>query len=132
MQLKPEKHLYEYAVMRYVPDVERGEFVNVGLIMLCKRQRWLKMKVELPEDKLALYRCPHSIEEIERQLKGFTDLATDSIMADRNKLAEFPAEERFRWITAQKSACLQTSRPHPGMTADLEATFNKLFATLVE
>lgn len=48
-----DKHLYEYAVIRYVPRVEREEFINVGLIMMCKRRRWLRVELWIDERKMA-------------------------------------------------------------------------------
>ena len=128
MPSMPERNLYEYAVIRYVPDVEREEFVNVGLAMMCKRRRWMRVEVKLPTARLGAFKCPHTLEEIEEQLRGFTRLTEKR----GHPFAEFPVEERFRWLTAQKSACLQTSRPHPGLTDDLDATFNRLFAQLVD
>lgn len=125
----PENNLYEYAIVRYVPDVERGEFVNIGLIMMCKRRNWLRLAVSLPRHRLDAFRCPHSHEEILSQLKGMERVADMTIKS--GPMADYRAEERFRWLTAWKSACIQTSRPHPGMTTDLDATFRELFESLV-
>ena len=52
-----DKHLYEYAVIRYVPRVEREEFINVGLIMMCKRRRWLRVELWIDERKMAVHDC---------------------------------------------------------------------------
>ena len=124
-----EKYVYEYAVIRYVPRVEREEFLNVGILMMCKRLKWIKAEIFLDPKKLAVYDCAHSIEEIRDQLSGFLKIAA----GDRTggPLAELPVEERFRWLSAVKSACLATSRPHPGLTSDPEATFTRLFAEQV-
>lgn len=123
-------NLYEYAVVRYLPDAERGEFVNIGLVMMCKRRRWIRMATLLPEKRLAaLSGCCHTSDEINTQLEGLRRVADSRLSA--GPFAGFPVEERFRWITASKSACIRTSRPHPGVTDDLDATFDRLFATLV-
>lgn len=124
------KHLYEYAVIRYVPRVEREEFINVGLIMMCKRQRWLRVRTLIPELKMAQYSCSLSPAELHAQLALFRGVGA----AERTHgpMALLEAEERFRWLTAVKSSCLQTSRPHPGTTSDLDAEFNRLFSELVE
>lgn len=124
-----EPLVYEYAVIRYVPDVEREEFVNVGLLMMCKRRRWVKARVRLVAERLATFPAAHTTEEIELQLATFTRTAEGA--PEAGPVGQLPAEERFRWLTAVKSACLQTSRPHPGLTNDLEATFERLFSTLV-
>ncbi len=130
MPSKPESNLYEYAVVRYLPDAERGEFVNIGLVMMCKRRRWIRMATLLREDRLAaLGGLCHTSDEIEAQLEGLRRVADRKLSA--GPFADFPVEERFRWITASKSACIRTSRPHPGLTDDLDATFDRLFTTLV-
>lgn len=120
-----EMHVYEYAVIRYVPRVEREEFVNVGLLMMCKRLKWIKAEIHLDAAKLSVFNCAHTIGEIERQLAGFANVASGDRTA--GPMAELPVEERFRWLSAVKSACLATSRPHPGLTSDPDATFDRLF-----
>lgn len=124
-----EKHVYEYAVIRYVPRVEREEFINVGLLMMCKRLKWINAEIYIDPAKLAVFNCAHSIEEIRNQFDGFIKVAS----GDRSggPMAELPVEERFRWLSAVKSGCLATSRPHPGLTSDPEATFLHLFAEQV-
>lgn len=129
MPKMPENSLYEYALVRYVPDEERGEFVNIGLIMMCKRRNWLRLAINLPATRLDAFRCPHTHEEIMSQLQGMVRVADMTVKS--GPFAEYRAEERFRWLTAWKSACLQTSRPHPGMCRNLDETFDRLFSSLV-
>lgn len=125
-----EQNKYEYAVLRYVPRVEREEFVNVGLAMMCKRRRWIKVAILLPEGKLSAM-CPETdCEGLARQLQAFVDIAEGKHEA--GPVAQYPVEERFRWISAVKSSIIQTSRPHPGLCEDLEETFSRLFTELVE
>lgn len=121
--------LYEYAVIRFVPDIEREEFINVGLILMCKRCRWIKVMISVSRMRVEAFAPECDIDELERQLSMFTSIAA----ADKahGPIATLEAEERFRWLTAVKSACLQTSRPHPGLTDDLDATFERLFKELV-
>ncbi len=124
-----ELNKYEYAVVRYVPRVEREEFINVGLAMMCKRRRWIKVGICIPEGKLCAM-CPDTDKEIlARQLQAFVDIAEGKRGA--GPVAQYPVEERFRWISAVKSSVIQTSRPHPGLCEDLEATFKTLFEELV-
>ena len=122
-------YIYEYALIRYIPSVERGEFINVGLVMMCKRLKRVRVKTHIDRRRLEAFRCPHSIEEIERQLEAFS-LICDADASGR-QLSSLPAEERFRWLTAVRSACIRTSRPHPGVTLDFDNTFNRLFTDLV-
>ena len=106
-----DKHLYEYAVIRIVPKIEREEFINVGLIMFCKRPKFIKARYHVNEEKLRLF--------------------TSDIDKDGGPIASLDIPERFRWLTAIRSASIQTSRPHPGFSNDLEQTFERLFQELV-
>ncbi len=124
-----ELNKYEYAVVRYVPRVEREEFINVGLAMMCKRRRWIKVGICIPEGKLCAI-CPDVDKELlARQLQAFIDIADGRRGA--GPVAQYPVEERFRWISAVKSSVIQTSRPHPGLCEDLDTTFERLFQELV-
>jgi len=124
-----EPHLYEYAVVRVVPKVEREEFLNVGLILFCKRQRYIRMEYKINEAKLNL--CATEIElcDINTYLESFQNTANGTKAGGRIGQLETP--ERFRWLTAVRSSVLQTSRPHAGMCENLEETFERLFKELV-
>lgn len=124
-----ELNKYEYAVVRYVPRVEREEFVNVGLAMMCKRRRWIKVGILIPEGKLFAMSPDTNKDILARQLQAFVDIAEGKRGA--GPVAQYSVEERFRWISAVKSSVIQTSRPHPGVCEDLEATFTRLFEELV-
>lgn len=123
--------IYEYSVVRYVPHIEREEFVNVGLLMMCKRRRWLRCGIELDEDRIKGFDRGADIDSLRCQLAMF-DPASEV-------LSDCTPEERFRWMSAVKSSVIQTSRPHPGLieceSADaetaLEATFRRLMHDLV-
>ncbi|MDE7153903.1 MAG: DUF3037 domain-containing protein [Muribaculaceae bacterium] len=118
--------VYEYATLRYVPDIEREEFINVGLLMMCKRKRWYRCEVHLCADRLRALDPDVDIDMLREQLNMFRP--------DSPALADCPVEERFRWFTAVKSSMLQTSRPHPGLVdnaADLDPTFIRLFHKMV-
>lgn len=128
MPAKPGKHLYEYAVVRYVPRVEREEFVNVGLIMMCKRRRWLRVQLNIDRDKVRAIYAAADLDSAERQLQSFVEVAEGRGL----HTAGLETHERFRWLTAVRSACIATSRPHPGLCDNLEETFARLFSELVE
>ncbi len=128
MQSAPVRHLYEYAVIRYLPRVERGEFVNVGLIMMCKRRRWIRVEISCDDRRLEALFPDADIYQLKRQLESFIDIAAGT---GTSPIATLEAHERFRWLTAVRSASITTSRPHPGNTPDLDHTFNRLFAQLV-
>lgn len=120
-----EKHLYEYAVVRYVPNIARREFINVGLLMMCKRQRWLRFAKKIDYEKITPFNPPHTRNEIDNALAQFEQVVTTGQLTPASET--LPPEERFRWLTAVKSCAIQTSRPHPGLTDDLDLTFRKLF-----
>ena len=124
-----EKFLYEYAVIRVLPVVEREEFLNVGIIVFCKKANFIKVYFNVNQDKLNCFSNDVDIEEL------FLNLASMQKIADGNKEAGLIAQQdipsRFRWLTAVRSSAIQTSRPHPGLSNDLEQTTLKLFEELV-
>lgn len=123
-----ENLLYEYAVVRYLPRVEREEFVNVGLVMMCKRRRWIKVRFCVDAARILAFHPGADVEMLASQLEGFEAIAGGKA---GGVLSGLEPHERFRWLTAVRSACIATSRPHPGLTPDLDATFDRLFAELV-
>ena len=123
------KHLYEYAVIRFVPRVEREEFINVGIIMFSKRARFIKARYQVDEKKLRLFSSELDMDSLYASLKVFDRICSGT--AGGGPIASMDIPERFRWLTAVRSSSIQTSRPHPGFSTDLEVTFEKLFAELV-
>lgn len=124
-----EQKLYEYAVIRLVPRPEREEFFNVGLILFSKKEKFIKVKIHLCEEKLRLLDPSIDLDEVKKHLDSFVKIANGDKSA--GSIAQLEIPERFRWLTAVKSAVIQTSRPHPGATLDLEKTFERLFEELV-
>jgi hypothetical protein len=124
-----EKHLYEYAVIRVVPVVEREEFINVGVIVLCKRAKFLQVLLDVNENKIKALCKDIDMEQLKENLDAFCRIAEGK--KGCGPIAELDQVSRFRWLTAVKSATIQTSRPHPGLTDNLEITTKKLFEELV-
>ena len=120
-----DKHLYEYAVIRIVPKIEREEFINVGLIMFCKRPKFIKARYHVDEKKLRLFTSDIDKESLCTNLHVFDKICSGA--KDGGPIASLDIPERFRWLTAIRSASIQTSRPHPGFSNDLEQTFERLF-----
>ena len=123
------KHLYEYAVIRFVPRVEREEFINVGIIMFSKQACFIKARYQVDEKKLRLFSSELDMDSLYAALKVFDHICSGAKSA--GPIAAMDIPERFRWLTAVRSSSIQTSRPHPGFSCDLEATFEKLYAELV-
>ena len=133
MQSKPEncseapRHLYEYAVVQLTPRVDRGELINVGIVMMCKRRRRVWARINFPRELVRLLDPEADLDAIEAQLRSFELIAAGC----PGPIGELEAHERFRWLTAVRSACITTSRPHPGLTPDLDATFDHLYRQYV-
>ena len=108
-----DKHLYEYAVIRIVPKIEREEFINVGLIMFCKRPKFIKARYHVDEKKLRLFTSDIDKESLCTNLHVFDKICSGA--KDGGPIA----------------SSIQTSRPHPGFSNDLEQTFERLFQELV-
>ncbi|MES2484620.1 MAG: DUF3037 domain-containing protein [Bacteroidota bacterium] len=124
-----DRHLYEYAVIRVVPRVEREEFVNAGIIVFCKRQKFIKVLFTINEVKLNIL-CPDlDTEQLKRNLESFERIAHGA--KDGGPIAQMEFAERFRWLTAVRSSVIQTSRPHPGLCLNLELKTEALFKEIV-
>jgi hypothetical protein len=124
-----EKNLYEYAVIRVVPRVEREEFLNVGIILFCKRAKFIKMLYAVNEAKLMLFSDDFDLEQLELNLSSFQKIAHGG--KEGGPIGAFDIPSRFRWLTAIRSSAIQTSRPHTGLCTDLEKTAQRLFDELV-
>lgn len=124
-----DKHLYEYAVIRVLPRVEREEFLNVGIILFSKSAKYIKVRYAINEQKLLLFSDDLDIEQLRLNLESFEKIAH----GDKNggPIAQLDIPSRFRWLTAVRSSVIQTSRPHPGFCGNLEGTIDRLFTELV-
>ena len=103
----PEKIIYEYCLLRYVPDLERGEFVNVGLMMMSKRHRWMRVGLHVDKERIERLSPKADISRLRTQL--------GALRPEGVPFPDLPAEERYRWMAAVKSAIIQTSPSHPGI-----------------
>lgn len=124
-----EKHLYEYAVIRLLPQVEREEFINVGIILFCKRMQFIRVYCAINEEKLRVFCGEIDMEQVRLNLQSLEHIAMGA--PDCGPVARLDVPSRFRWLTAVRSSSIQTSRPHPGLTNDLEKTAQRLFEELV-
>lgn len=120
-----EKHLFEYAVIRVVPRVEREEFLNVGVILYCKDQKFLQSKCDLNESRLAAFSKDIDADEIKENLRAFGEISAGS--KEGGPIGKLDIASRFRWLTATRSTVVQTSKVHPGFTDDALATLGRLF-----
>jgi hypothetical protein len=117
--------IFEYALIRVVPRIERGESINVGVIVYSKSFRYLRTKIDLNENRLIALAPGADIPAIRGALRAFERACTDG------PLAEQTLGERFRWLTAPRSAIVQPGPVHAGVTDNPSADLDRLFDSLV-
>lgn len=125
-----EKNLFEYAVIRVVPRVEREEFMNVGVILYCSAQRFLKCAFDIDEKKLQSFSSTINLEELKQRMEAFCNICEGA--AKGGPIGKLPIASRFRWLTATRSTVVQTSPVHPGMCNNATETLQKLHDQLVK
>ena len=124
-----EKHLFEYAVIRIVPRVEREEFLNIGVVLYCSRQKFLQTMFVLEEERLRAFSSGPDIRELGEYLDAFSRICKGG--PEAGPIGKLPVAERFRWLTAARSTILQTSKVHPGFCRDAGEMLEKLYLQLV-
>lgn len=125
-----ENHLFEYAVVRIVPRVEREEFLNVGVIVYCAAEKFLQIKYHINKHRLQNFSAEVELNEIEKRLDVFEKICAGN--SNGGTIATLPIASRFRWLTAAKSTIVQTSAVHPGLCDDAQKKLDKLFIEMVE
>ena len=128
--MPPALHLFEYAVLRVVPRVEREEFLNMGVVLFCRSQCFLQCRFALPADRLLAFAgAGLDLADLAARLRAFEKICEGRRAG--GPIGQLGAAERFRWLTATRSTVLQTSAVHPGLCADAPATLARLFQELV-
>ncbi|HVU55977.1 MAG TPA: DUF3037 domain-containing protein [Puia sp.] len=125
----PDSHLFEYAVLRVVPRVEREEFLNVGVILYCPKQKFLQTIFTLDEDRLKAFFPAIDIPEVRQHLEAFRHIALGD--PEGGPIGALDIASRFRWLTATRSTILQTSKVHPGFCGDPAGALQRLHQQLV-
>ncbi|MGJ6960979.1 DUF3037 domain-containing protein [Streptosporangium sp. G11] len=121
------KDVYEYAIIRVVPRVERGELINAGVLLYCQPRGYLCARVELDEARLRALDAGVDLDGVRHAL-GAYQRTCDS---DSGPLTKEPLGSRFRWLTAPRSTIVQTGPVHAGLTADPETELEHLVTRLV-
>jgi len=124
-----DNQLFEYAVIRLVPRVDREEFLNVGVILYCAKQQFLKTLFQLDAGRITSLYPEIDVEIIRKHLETFQLICRGD--AGAGPIAKLPIAERFRWLTATRSTIIQVSKVHPGFCTDAEETLDKLYRQLV-
>jgi Protein of unknown function (DUF3037) len=123
-------HLFEYAVLRVVPRVEREEFLNVGVILYCSAEGFLQTRCHLPEARLRAFAGPGlDLEDLRARLRAFERVCQGR--REGGPIGQLAVASRFRWLTAMRSTIVQTSPVHPGLCQDAATMLNRLYEQLV-
>jgi hypothetical protein len=120
---------FQYAMVRVVPRVERGEAVNAGVVLFCRPKRFLGARTELDAALLAALAPGCDPAEVRAQLETVEAVADGR--AEGGHVATMPQSERFHWLTAPASTVLQLSAVHTGLTDDPAGELDRLFEELV-
>lgn len=124
-----EACLYDYAVIRVVPRVEREEFINVGVIVSCRTRQFLEARFELDEARLRAFSPDLDIEGLRAHLTSLQRICAGGDEA--GPIGRLPQRERFHWLVARRSTVLQTSPVHTGRCGDPVAVIEHLMRTMV-
>jgi Protein of unknown function (DUF3037) len=119
------REIFEYALIRVVPRIERGESVNVGVIVYAKSFRFLRTKIDLNEPRLKALDPTTDLTAVRAALRAFERACTEGPLAEQTQ------GERFRWLTSPRSGILQPGPVHAGVTDAPQADLDRLFSALV-
>ena len=124
-----QRHVFEYAIIRVLPRVERGEFINVGVVFYSKRLDFLEAKIEVNEKRLMALHPEADLQEIKDHLRSFEQICKGTQTSSPIAALDLPS--RFRWLTAKRSTVIQASELHPGLCVDAKETLELLFEKMV-
>ena len=125
----PEPAEFQYALLRVVPRIERGEQINAGVVVFARRARFLRALVRLDVERLRALAPDLDPAPLVRQLDAIARVAAGE--PDAGPIAQLPQSERFAWIAAPSSTAIQPSPVHTGLCGDPEAELERLFGELV-
>jgi len=126
----PPPNVFQYAIVRVVPRVERGECLNVGVILLCRPRRFLAARTVLDERRLAAFAPDLDPASIRPHLDAIVRVAAGDPAA--GPIARLGTAERFHWLVAPSSTMIQPSEVHTGLCDDPADELDHLVATLVD
>jgi hypothetical protein len=123
------KASYDYALIRVVPRVERGECMNVGVTLFCRTRSFLGTLVELDEARLRAFFPDADVEDIQAQLNAIAEIAEGG--PSSGPIGALAQAERFHWLVSPRSTIVQPSAVHSGLCDDPAAALEHLYATMV-
>ncbi len=120
-------HAFEYALLRAVPRQDRGEALNVGVLVYCAPLDYLRCRTHVDADRLRTLDPGLDLDVLAEQLRHLDRTCAGG----SGPASAIPVGKRFRWLTAPRSTVVQTAPAHTGLTADPDAELDRLFALLV-
>jgi hypothetical protein len=126
----PERRDFQYTILRVVPRIERGECINVGVVVFCRQHNFLGIRIGLDEDRLRALAPDLDPAAVEPPLAAIAAVVAGEPSA--GPLAQLSPSERFGWVAAKSSTAIQPSEVHTGLTDDPQATLDHLFTSLVQ
>jgi DUF3037 family protein len=120
---------YSYAIVRVVPRVERGEFLNVGVVLFSREVAFLGARFELDEARLRALAPEVDVATVQRHLRTFQAICEGA--AEGGPIAALPEPERFHWLVAPRSTMIQTSPVHVGRSSDATRALEDLLREFV-
>ena len=124
------KYIYEYSVVRLVPRVEREEFINIGILLFCKSENYLKVHFEVKPDKILMLHPSIDLTIIEKYIEEIHNIVNGKCSNEFIKSLDIPS--KFRWLSAKKSTMLQYSPIHVGKSDNLDSTLENLTSLFVK
>ncbi|MGZ7040530.1 MAG: DUF3037 domain-containing protein [Thermoanaerobaculia bacterium] len=125
----PERFVFDYAVVRVVPRVDRGEFLNAGVILFCSTRGYLNARIELDRARLQALAPGIDLAVVESYLDQIPKVCAGG--GEPGSIGSLPQRARFHWLVAPRSTVIQTSDVHSGVHHDLDAALESLFDKLV-
>jgi hypothetical protein len=120
---------FEYAVLRVVPRVDRGEFINAGVVLYCRAERFLGARVHLDPARLRALDPDADLEALRAHLEAVRSVCAGGM--ETGAVGRLPLAERFGWLAAPRSTVVQPSPVHTGLTDDPEAELERLLSRMV-
>lgn len=124
-----DKFIFKYAIIRIVPKVEREEFFNVGVILFCKRTKFLDIKYHIDETKLKAFSSEIKLELFNDYLKAWKLVCEGNLAS--GKIGQLELAERFGWLTASRSTLIQSSKTYSGLDNDPSKALEEIFKMYV-
>lgn len=124
-----ERHAFDYAIVRVVPRVDRGEFLNAGVIVFCSTRAFLDARIELDHARLKTLAPAIDTAVVESYLESIPTVCAGG--GEPGSIGSLPQRARFHWLVAPRSTVIQTSDVHSGVHEDPKVALEGLFEKLV-